>query len=131
MKKFLVRILLFNLKNMKWVEFKLVDKKNDILAIFSLEKWHPDLVNIIKYIDVYILSASFFAYYTFSHNKDSEYFWLSFYDILQNFIKWYSSNKNEAIPILKEMDWKNIVHEHWFRMEINEIEFRSKKEKMH
>lgn len=116
---------------MKWVEFKLVDKKNDILAIFSLEKWHPDLVNIIKYIDVYILSASFFAYYTFSHNKDSEYFWLSFYDILQNFIKWYSSNKNEAIPILKEMDWKNIVHEHWFRMEINEIEFRSKKEKMH
>lgn len=115
---------------MKWIEFKLFDKENDILAIFSLEKWHPDLVDIIKYIDVYILSASFFAYYIFSQNKDSEYFWLSFYDILKKFIKWYSLNKNEAMPIFKELDWINTANEHWFRMEINEIEFRSKKEKM-
>lgn len=115
---------------MKWIEFKLFDKENDILAIFSLEKWHPDLADIIKYIDVYILSASFFINYAFSKNKDSEYYWLSFYDILKKFIKWYSLNKNEAMPIFKELDWINTANEHWFRMEINEIEFRSKKEKM-
>ena len=112
---------------MKWIEFKLVDKENDILAIFSLEKWHPDLVDIIKYIDVYILSASFFAYYIFSQNKDSEYYWLSFYDILKKFIKRYSLNKNEAMPIFKELDWINTANEHWFRMEINETEVLKKK----
>ena len=112
---------------MKLIEFKLLDKDNDILATFSLEKWHPDLADIIKYIDVYILSASFFAYYIFSQNKDSEYFWLSFYDILKKFIKRYSLNKNEAMQILKEMDWINIVHEYWFRMEINETEVLKKK----
>lgn len=115
---------------MKWIEFKLVDKDNDIMATFSLAKWHPSLVDIIKYVDVYILSVSFFAYYIFSQNKDSEYFWLSFYDILKKFIKWYSINKDEAMQVLEEMDWINIVHECWFRMELNEVEFKPKKEKM-
>ena len=115
---------------MKWVEFLLFDKENELLAKFFLEKWHPDLVNIIKYIDVYILSASFFAYYTFSKNKDSEYYWLSFYEILQDFIKWHAVNKEESRKLFEELDWIKTANEHWFRMEINEIEFRSKKEKM-
>ena len=115
---------------MKWVEFKLFDKENELLAKFFLEKWHPDLVDIIKYIDVYILSASFFSYYIFSQNKDSEYYWLSFYEILQDFIKWHAVNKDESRKIFEEMDWIKIADEHWFRMEIDEIEFRSKKEKM-
>lgn len=115
---------------MECIEFKLFDKENELLAKFFLEKWNSDLVDIIKYIDVYILSAAFFAYYTFSHNKDSEYYWLSFYDILQDFIKWHAVNKDESRKIFEEMDWIKIADEHWFRMEINEIEFRSKKEKM-
>lgn len=112
---------------MKWVEFLLFDKENELLAKFFLEKRHPDLADIIKYIDVYILSASFFAYYIFSQNKDSEYYWLSFYDILKKFIKRYSLNKNEAMPIFKELDWINTANEHWFRMEINETELMKKK----
>ena len=112
---------------MKWVEFLLFDKENELLAKFFLEKRHPDLVDIIKYIDVYILSASFFINYAFSKNKDSEYYWLSFYDILKKFIKWYSLNKNEAMPIFKELDWINTANEHWFRMEINETELMKKK----
>ena len=112
---------------MKLIEFKLLDKYNDILATFSLEKWHPDLADIIKYIDVYILSASFFINYAFSKNKDSKYYWLSFYDILQNFIKWYSLNKDESRKLFEELDWIKTADEHWFRMEINETELMKKK----
>lgn len=112
---------------MKWIKFNLLDKENDILATFSIAKWHPDLVDIIKYIDVYILSASFFLHYTSSKNKDSEYYWLSFYDILQKFIKWYSVDKDEAMQVLEDMDWINKANEYWFRMEINETEVLKKK----
>lgn len=112
---------------MKCIEFKLFEE-NQPLARFCLPKWDPDLVEIIKYIDVYILSASFFAYYNFSQNKDSEYYWLSFYDILHGFIKWHSVNREESRKILEEMDWIKIADEHWFRMEISETELSPEEE---
>ena len=114
---------------MKWVEFKLFDKNNDLLGRFFLEKWNPDLVDIIKYIDVYILSASFFAYYIFSQNKDSEYYWLSFYEILQDFIKWHAVNKEASRKLFEELYWIKTADEHWFRMEIDETELSPEEEK--